>query len=182
MRAALRFQNLLRFRNVSLMSRRRRAQRAKMGWILMLLSIIGVGLFYAQWTRRPSQKTTEATPAPVAAARTLTASATLAPTATVAAIPRAVSIDQVIENAKSKMTSQSTSEELKDMKTDKGFLNLKESPANHCASKMPNDSAQFARQTDGQCMKPSIVTSVAAPALPQSSSMAASTCYGTQRL
>jgi hypothetical protein len=40
------------------------------------------------------------------------------PTATGAAIPKAVSLDQVIDNAKSKMTSQSTSEELKKVKTE----------------------------------------------------------------
>ena len=40
------------------------------------------------------------------------------PTATGAAIPKAVSLDQVIDNAKGKMTSQSTSEELKKVKTE----------------------------------------------------------------
>ena len=49
---------------------------------------------------------------------TATTIATPIPTATGAAIPKAVSLDQVIDNAKSKMTSQSTSEELKKVKTE----------------------------------------------------------------
>ena len=49
---------------------------------------------------------------------TATTIATPTPTATGAAIPKAVSLDQVIDNAKSKMTSQSTSEELKKVKTE----------------------------------------------------------------
>ena len=54
-------------------------------------------------------------PAPTAKPRAI---ATPIPTATGAAIPKAVSLDQVIDNAKSKMTSQSTSEELKKVKTE----------------------------------------------------------------
>jgi hypothetical protein len=49
---------------------------------------------------------------------TTTTIATPIPTATGAAIPKAVSLNQVIDNAKSKMTSQSTSEELKKVKTE----------------------------------------------------------------
>ena len=47
-----------------------------------------------------------------------TPSPTAKPTATGAAFPKAVPLDQVIDNAKSKMSSQSTSEELKKVKTE----------------------------------------------------------------
>ena len=46
------------------------------------------------------------------------ASTPTTPTATVAAIPKAVSLDQIIDNAKGKMNLQSTSEELKNVKAE----------------------------------------------------------------
>jgi hypothetical protein len=86
--------------------------------VVLLIFIFGLALSAVEHYRseRPFRKlvlTSGATAKPTA-----TTIATPIPTATGAAIPKAVSLDQVIDNAKAKMTSQSTSEELKKVKTE----------------------------------------------------------------
>ena|SRR5438046_3138776 len=83
------------------------------------LALSAVEHYRSERSFRKLVLTSEATSSPVPTAKpTATTIATPIPTATGAAIPKAVSLDQVIDNAKSKMTSQSTSEELKKVKTE----------------------------------------------------------------
>jgi hypothetical protein len=81
------------------------------------LAVSAVEHYRSERSFRKLMLTSGATSSPAPTAKP-TAIATPIPTATGAAIPRAVSLDQVIDNAKSKMTSQSTSEELKKVKTE----------------------------------------------------------------
>jgi hypothetical protein len=81
------------------------------------LALSAVEHYRSERSFRKLMLTSGATSSPAPTAKP-TAIATPIPTATGAAIPRAVSLDQVIDNAKSKMTSQSTSEELKKVKTE----------------------------------------------------------------
>ena len=83
------------------------------------LALSAVEHYRSERSFRKLVLTSGATSSPVPTAKpTATTIATPIPTATGAAIPKAVSLDQVIDNAKSKMTSQSTSEELKKVKTE----------------------------------------------------------------
>src|SRR5438034_1434165 len=81
------------------------------------LALSAVEHYRSERSFRKLMLTSGATTSPAPTAKP-TAIATPIPTATGAAIPKAVSLDQVIDNAKSKMTSQSTSEELKKVKTE----------------------------------------------------------------
>ena len=83
------------------------------------LALSAVEHYRSERSFRKLVLTSGATSSPVPTAKpTATTIATPIATATGATIPRAVSLDQVIDNAKSKMTSQSTSEELKKVKTE----------------------------------------------------------------
>jgi hypothetical protein len=83
------------------------------------LALLAVEHYRSERSFRKLMLTGRAMSSPAPTAKpTATTIATPIPTATGAAIPKAVSLDQVIDNAKSKITSQSTSEELKKVKTE----------------------------------------------------------------